>query len=88
MKNNRLGNEAHDSTEELVKAAETATKQPFIKSAAFKCVTALLTVLLICGVFLTIMNGLLAVSPEERFERAIMKIYGNSVPETAVAVEV
>ena len=47
MKNNRLGNEAHDSTEELVKAAETATKQPFIKSAAFKCVTALLTVLLI-----------------------------------------
>lgn len=87
MKNNRLGNEAHDSTEELVKAAETATKQPFIKSAAFKCVTALLTVLLICGVFLTIMNGLLAVSPEERFERAIMKIYGKSVPATAVAVE-
>lgn len=58
----------------------------FFKSKSFKCIIALLCVLLISGVFLTIMSGLLAVSDEERFERAINKIYGKSVKTEEVTV--
>lgn len=58
----------------------------FFKSNVFKCLATLLCVLLISGIFLTIMNGLLAVSDEERFQRAISKIYGKTVATTAVAV--
>ena len=51
----------------------------FFKSTAFKCVVTLLCVLLISGIFLTLMNGLLAVSEEERFQRDLAKIYGSYV---------
>ena len=81
MKNNRLGNEAHDATEDVVKAAESS-KQPFYKSLIFKCLCALLTVLLLCGVFLTIMNGLLEVTDEEKFQRILSSIYGKNVTTT------
>lgn len=62
------------------------TAKQFFKSTAFKCIITLLCVLLISGVFLTVMNGLLEVSPEERFQRALSKIYGKSVGYTPVAV--
>lgn len=62
------------------------TVKQFFKSTAFKCLIALLCVLLVSGVFLTIMNALLKVTDEERFERAINKIYGKSVKTEAVAV--
>ncbi len=55
------------------------TVKQFFKSNIFKCLAALLCVLLVCGVFLTIMNGLLAVSDEEKFQRVLSEIYGKSV---------
>ncbi|MDE6585262.1 MAG: hypothetical protein K2K80_01095 [Clostridia bacterium] len=58
----------------------------FFKSTVFKCLTTLLCVLLVCGIFLTVMNSLLSVSAEERFDRAINKIYGKSVQTVSVAV--
>ena len=51
------------------------TVKQFFKSNIFKCLAALLCVLLVCGVFLTIMNGLLAVSDEEKFQRVLSEIY-------------
>lgn len=51
----------------------------FFKSTTFKCIITLLCVLLVSGVFLTIMSGLLAVTDQERFDRAINKIYGKPV---------
>lgn len=62
------------------------TAKQFFKSTAFKCVVTLLCVLLVCGVFLTVMNGLLEVTADERFNRAINKIYGKSVNTEKVAV--
>ena len=59
------------------------TVKEFFKGKAFKCLAALLCVLLISGIFLTIMNGLMAVSDQERFDRAIKKIYGKTVSTTA-----
>ena len=63
------------------------TVKQFFKGTAFKCLISLLCVLLVCGVFLTVMNSLLAVSAEERFERAIGKIYGKPVRTEVLAVE-
>ena len=63
------------------------TAKQFFKGEAFKCLIALLCVLLVSGIFLTIMNSLLAVTEQERFERAINKIYGKNVKTEAVAVE-
>lgn len=62
------------------------TVKEFFKGKAFKCIIALLCVLLISGIFLTIMNSLLAVTDQERFDRAIKKIYGKAVKTEAVAV--
>ena len=62
------------------------TVKEFFKGKAFKCIAALLCVLLISGIFLTIMNSLLAVTDQERFDRAIKKIYGKAVKTEAVAV--
>lgn len=55
------------------------TAKQFFKGKAFKCIVALMTILLICGIFLTIMNSFLEVSAEEKFNRAIKKIYGTTV---------
>ncbi len=63
------------------------TVKQFFKSTAFKCIVTLLAILLICGVFLTVMYGFLEVSDEERFERAINKIYGKSVTTEAVVLD-
>ena len=62
-----------------------STKQ-FFKSTTFKCLITLLCVLLVSGIFLTIMNSLLAVTDQEKFDRAIQKIYGKPVTTEQVAV--
>lgn len=55
------------------------TAKQFFKSNVFKCLVTLLCVLLVSGIFLTIMNGLLEVTAEEKRDRAISKIYGEAV---------
>ena len=55
------------------------TAKEFFKSTTFRCLATLLSILLVCGVFLTIMYGLLEVTPEEKLARAISKIYGKNV---------
>ena len=62
------------------------TAKQFFKSTTFKCLITLLCVLLVSGIFLTVMNSLLKVTDEERFARAINKIYGKSVTTEKVAV--
>lgn len=61
------------------------TVKQFFKSTAFKCIVTLLCVLLVSGIFLTVMNGLLEVTPEEKRDRAISKIYGTTVSVEEVA---
>lgn len=51
------------------------TCKQFFKSTSFKCIAALLAILLVCGIFLTVAYGFLEVSAEERLQRAIDKIY-------------
>lgn len=60
------------------------TAKQFFKSTAFKCVITLFAILLVCGVFLTVANGFLYVSDEERLDRAINKIYGHKVDKTEI----
>ena len=62
------------------------TVKQFFKSTTFKCIITLLCVLLVSGIFLTVMNSLLEVTDQERFERAINKIYGKSVKTEQVMV--
>ena len=62
------------------------TTKQFFKSTTFKCLITLLCVLLVSGIFLTVMNSLLKVTDEERFARALNKIYGKSVTTEQVAV--
>lgn len=47
----------------------------FFRGTAFKCITVLLSIVLLCSIFLTICDSLFYVSPEERLTRAIAKIY-------------
>lgn len=63
------------------------TVKQFFKSNVFKCIAVLLCVLLISGVFLTVMSGLLEVTDEERFNRAINKIYGKPVKTEQLVAE-
>ena len=63
------------------------TVKQFFKSTTFKCIITLLCVLLVSGIFLTVMNSLLKVTDQEKFDRAIQKIYGKSVKTEAVQVE-
>lgn len=55
------------------------TAKQFFKSQAFKCIVVLLSILLVCGILLTICNSLFYVSAEEKLARAISKIYGVTV---------
>lgn len=51
----------------------------FFKSTAFKCIAVLVSILLVCGILLTICNSIFFVSDEERLARAIGKMYGTEV---------
>lgn len=55
------------------------TVKQFFKSTSFKCIAALLSILLVCGVFLTICYGFMEVTEGERLQRAIKAIYGKEV---------
>lgn len=59
----------------------------FFKSTAFKCIAVLLTILLVCGILLTVCNSLFYVSAEEKFDRAIKKIYGTTVATTEIDLD-
>lgn len=63
------------------------TLKEFFKSTAFKCIIVLLAIVLICGILLTICNTLFYVSDEERFARALNKIYGYEVTTEEVSTE-
>ncbi len=52
------------------------TVKQFFKSTAFKCIAALLGILLVCGVLLTFAYSFLEVSASEKADRAVAKIYG------------
>ena len=60
------------------------TVKQFFRSTSFKCIITLLCVLLVSGIFLTVMNSLLKVSDQEKLDRAIKKIYGTSVKTEAI----
>ena len=63
------------------------TAKQFFKSTAFKCIVTLFSILLVCGVFLTIMYGFLEVTDEENFARAVQKIYGKSVKTEEIKLD-
>lgn len=75
------------------------TAKSFFKSVWFKCIAVLLSIVLVCGILLTICNALFYVSDDERLSRAISKLYGgeevtyvshevdNGVSVTAATVE-
>lgn len=58
----------------------------FFKSDWFKCTAVLLTLLVVFGGLLAVLNDVLFVSAEERTDRAINKIYG-SVPEYEIILD-
>ncbi len=51
------------------------TVKQFFKSNVFKCITVLLCVLLVSGIFLTICYGFMEVTEGERLQRAVTSIY-------------
>ncbi len=68
------------------KSGSDFSAKRFFHSNAFKCIAALLSIMLVCGILLTICNSLFYVSAEEELERAINKIYGESVTATAIDI--
>ncbi|MDE6274333.1 MAG: hypothetical protein K2L87_04725, partial [Clostridiales bacterium] len=61
------------------------TVKQFFKSAAFKSLAVLLSIVIIAGALLAIFNDLLKVSDEEKFNRSLQKIYGgNAAVKTTV----
>ena len=57
----------------------------FFKSTAFKCIIVLLSIVLLCSVFLTICNALFYVSDEERLDRALAELYDGESVSTELA---
>ena len=55
------------------------TVKEFFKSTSFKCIVVLLSILLVCGAFLTIAYGFLEVTAGEKLSRAVTNIYGREV---------
>ena len=51
----------------------------FFKSTSFKCIAVLLAIVLVCGILLTICNSLFKVTDQERLDRVLSQIYGESV---------
>ena len=61
------------------KEKKTFSVKEFFKSTAFKCIAVLLAIALVCGILLTFCNDLFEVTDEERLNRTLSKIYGQSV---------
>ncbi len=60
------------------------TAKEFFKSTSFKCIAVLLSILLICGILLTICNSLFEVTREEELNRAVSEIYGKDITVTEI----
>ena len=60
----------------------------FFGSVWFRCITVLLVLSVILGGTLTILNDVLYVSPEERTDRAIKKLYDGNIPTYSVILDV
>ena len=58
------------------------TAKEFFKSTSFKCIAVLLSILLVCGVLLTLCNAVFKVTEKDLRERAISQIYGQTVDAT------
>ena len=58
------------------------TAKEFFKSTSFKCIAVLLSILLVCGVLLTLCNAVFKVTDKDLRERAISQIYGQRVDAT------
>ncbi|MBO5068056.1 MAG: hypothetical protein J6C62_06610 [Clostridia bacterium] len=50
-----------------------------LKSVWFRCITTLLVIILFSGVSISILSDVLYVSPQERTDRGIVKVYGSLV---------
>ncbi len=59
----------------------------FFKGTAFKCIVVLLSILLVCGILLTICNALFYVSEQEKLDRVLGKIYGESVETEEISLD-
>ena len=57
----------------------------FFRSTAFKCIVVLVSIVLVCSVFLTICNALFYVSDEERLDRALAELYAGESVTTELA---
>ena len=57
----------------------------FFQSTAFKCIVVLLSIVLLCSVFLTICNALFYVSDDERLNRALSELYDGESVTTELA---
>ena len=60
----------------------------FLKSTWFRCITVLLAIALIAGGLLAVLNDVLFVTPAERTERAMAKIYGQAKEITKVYLDI
>lgn len=58
------------------------TAKEFFKSTSFKCIAVLLSILLVCGVLLTLCNAVFKVTEKDLRERAISQIYEQTVDAT------
>lgn len=56
----------------------------FFKSNAFKCIYVLLAIVLVCGILLALCNDLFYISPEERLDRVLSKIYPDGKVEEII----
>ena len=59
----------------------------FFSSIWFRCISTLLIIILISGTLLSVLSDVLYVSPEERTNRAIKKIYGEIISYEIVPIE-
>ena len=67
--------------------SEQKEKKPFsvkefFKSTAFKCIAVLLIIVLVSGILLTFCNALFYVSDQDKLDRVLSNIYGESVETT------
>lgn len=63
------------------------TIKEFLKSKTLKCILVLLSIALVSGALLSIMNDLLKVSDEERLMRTIKSIYGEEIEYAELVVD-
>ena len=73
-----------DEEEPMEPEKKQFSVKSFFKSTAFKCIYVLLAIVLICGVLLALCNDLFYISPEERLDRVLSKIYPDGTVEEII----